>query len=1153
MISQFDLLKQRRFLPLFLTQFFGALNDNFFRGALASLIVYSGNTLSPHAGLLSVIVAAVFILPFFLFSAVSGQIADKYEMSRLIRLSKIAELGVMVGAVYGFYTHNILLLIILMFLKGIQATFFGPLKYAILPSVLGENELIAGNGVIDASTFLAILIGTIFGTTLIFLPYGSLIVSGILLLWALIGLTASFSIPKTVILDKTLKINLNFIQETFKLMNYTRQQTRIFLSILAISWFWFFGMTFLAQFPVYTREIIHAKPAIMTLFLSLFSIGIASGSLLCNRLLKGKIDSTYVPMSIFGMSIFSLDLYHASHYFMLIPTSAPLLGLVGFLAHLQGLRILADLFCMAMMGGLFIVPLYAILQHEGESSHLSRIIASNNIINSIFMGVSTIMVGILLACHVSVAQIFHIVAILNIFVAIYICRLLPAALPRTVVQALCKLFYRVDIHGMENYYAAGERVVIIANHLSYLDACLFAAFLPEELTFAVNTVVANQWWVKPFLFFVNTFPVDATKPMAIKSLIEYVRQNKRCVIFPEGRVTVTGALMKIYEGPGMIADKAQAKLLPIRIEGAEYTLFSRLKGKVPVKWFPKITITILPPQAFELDQQCFGRKRRQIISAKLYDLMRDMLLTSSDYKKPLFYEFIQAAKLQGGAHIIAEDIRRIPINYRKLLMGAFVLGHEVKKISRYQEKIGILLPNTIANAVLFLGCQAYGRIPAMLNFSAGAKNLLSACQTAQIRTVYTSREFIQKAKLEPVLDYLLNYNIKIVYLENTRKSINIISKLLSLLFSVFPKTYYKFLHKIKTDQDLERLSEQPAVTLFTSGSEGAPKAVLLSHANILANCVQISTSIDFGPQDQLFNALPVFHSFGLTGGMILPLLRGTRVFFYPSPLHFRIIPELVYDTSSTILFGTDTFLARYAKCAHPYDFYSIRYVFAGAEKLRDETRHLWSEKFGVRVLEGYGATETSPVLSLNTPMRYKQGTVGKLLPGIQYKIEPVPGIPEGGQLWVSGPNIMMGYLFPEKPGHVVPPPHNWYDTGDIVDIDSEGFIRLKGRVKRFAKIAGEMISLGLVEDTIGQLWPDYYHAVINLPDDNKGEKLVLITNYPEINAQTNQKEINQFFKQQGLSELSIPKKIQYIKTMPLLGTGKIDYVTLLSRLGFNVF
>lgn len=326
--------------------------------------------------------------------------------------------------------------------------------------------------------------------------------------------------------------------------------------------------------------------------------------------------------------------------------------------------------------------------------------------------------------------------------------------------------------------------------------------------------------------------------------------------------------------------------------------------------------------------------------------------------------------------------------------------------------------------------------------------------------------------------------------------------------------------------------------LFTSGSEGVPKGVVLSHKNIQANRYQLASRVDFGPTDIVFNALPIFHSFGLTGGTLLPMLSGTRTFFYPSPLHYRIVPELVYDTNATIMFGTDTFLSGYARFANAYDFYSVRYVFAGAEKLKEETRRLWSEKYGVRIFEGYGATETSPALSTNTPMHNKSGTVGRLLPGIKYSLEDVPSIDDGGKLIVSGANIMKGYLLSENPGILVPPTDNKYDTGDIVDFDEDGYITIKGRAKRFAKIAGEMVSLTAVETFLSDLWPDNHHAVVSIPDAKKGEALVLVTDKQD----AVRSGILAYAKKNGIGDLSVPKNIKTVDSVPLLGTGKTDYV-----------
>lgn len=692
---------------------------------------------------------------------------------------------------------------------------------------------------------------------------------------------------------------------------------------------------------------------------------------------------------------------------------------------------------------------------------------------------------------------------------------------------LFKLLYRVEVKGLENYNKAGKRALIVANHLSFLDATLIALFLPEKPMFAVNTNIAKRWYFKPFLAMVKAFPLDPTNPMATKGIINEIRKDQKCVIFPEGRITVTGSLMKVYEGPGMIADKAGALILPIRIDGAQYSPLSRIKGKVRIRMFPKITITMLEPRKFEVPEEIKGRNRRHTTGVKLYDLMSQMLFDSSDYKKTLFASVIDQSHIHGRKHIIAEDAMRKPINYGELITRSFVLGNKIAKDTKQGEYVGVMLPNMVSSIITFFALQATGRVPAMLNFSTGAKNLISACKTATIKTVYTSKQFIASGSLDELVKAIEKEGVKIIYLEEFTRNISFFNKLIGLIASYIPSVFYK-----------KPSYENAAVVLFTSGSEGVPKGVVLSHKNIQANRFQLASRVDFGPTDIVFNALPIFHSFGLTGGTLLPMLSGIKTFFYPSPLHYRIVPELVYDTNSTIMFGTDTFLSGYARFANAYDFYSIRYVFAGAEKLKEETRKLWAEKYGVRIFEGYGATETSPALSTNTPMHNKPGTVGRLLPGISYKLEKIPGIEDGGKLIVRGENIMKGYLLSDNPGKLVPPVGGSYDTGDIVAFDDDDYITIKGRAKRFAKIAGEMVSLTAVETYLAKLWPANQHAVITIPDSKKGEALVLVTDKQD----ADRSEISSYAKQNGIGELSVPKNIKIVDKVPILGTGKTDYL-----------
>jgi acyl-[acyl-carrier-protein]-phospholipid O-acyltransferase/long-chain-fatty-acid--[acyl-carrier-protein] ligase len=697
---------------------------------------------------------------------------------------------------------------------------------------------------------------------------------------------------------------------------------------------------------------------------------------------------------------------------------------------------------------------------------------------------------------------------------------------KTFLRLILTKFYKVKIKGLENYQKAGNRVLIVANHLSFLDAILLVVFLPDRPMFAINTFISKQWWMKPFLALAETFSLDPTNPMAVKRLISEIKKDKKCTIFPEGRITVTGSLMKIYEGPGMIADKSDAMILPIRLDGAQFSPFSRLKGRVRIRLLPQITLTILPPVKFKVSKEITGRQRREANADKLYDIMTEMLFESSDYKKTLFSSLLDAKKIHGRNHPIIVDAERKTLTYSKLIARCFVLGKEIEKETKAGEYVGLMMPNMNSSIVTFFAIQAFGRVPAMLNFSTGGANFIAACRVAKIQTIFTAKKFIEGAKLQKLIEAAENEKIRVIYLEDIAKRIGILEKICGFFKACFAEKFYQ-----------PTSPENPSVILFTSGSEGTPKGVVLSHKNIQANRFQLASRVDFSSKDTVFNALPIFHSFGLTGGTLLPILGGIKTFFYPSPLHYRIVPELVYDTNSTIMFGTNTFLSNYARFANAYDFYSIRYVFAGAEKLDKETRKTWSEKFGVRIFEGYGATETSPALSTNTPMHNKPGTVGRLMPGIKTKFEEIPGITDGKKLIVSGPNIMKGYLLSNNPGKIIPPQDGWYDTGDIVAIDDKGYISIKGRAKRFAKIAGEMVSLTATEVNIAKLDPKSAHAIVAIPDAKKGEQLVLMTT----NQNLKRADISTYFKENQITELSVPKEIIVVEKLPLLGTGKVDY------------
>jgi acyl-[acyl-carrier-protein]-phospholipid O-acyltransferase/long-chain-fatty-acid--[acyl-carrier-protein] ligase len=694
------------------------------------------------------------------------------------------------------------------------------------------------------------------------------------------------------------------------------------------------------------------------------------------------------------------------------------------------------------------------------------------------------------------------------------------------VKILLVKWFRVEIKGE---YKPEKNSVIIANRTSVIDVLLLSVFLPEQLTVALHPALYKKFWVKLFMLFTDVIVIDPASAVASKVLIKAIRAGKRCVIFPQGLLGQHAASLKVFDGPGFIVQKAGAEVVPIRIEGAEHSIFSVNKSKHKISLFPKITLHILPSQLFIQPEHV--PVDRQAVSRRLFLLISELTFANSFQPSSLFSALIDGVTLGIKNKSRIEDVNRTPLTYRQFIARCFILGRQIKKQTDAGEYVGVMMPTTIAGMVTFFALQAYRRIPAMLNFSMGYYNLLSACHTAGIKTIYTSRQFIATAKLEVLIEELKTAGLMVRYLEDFKTSIHLGNKLSGLVKGMFPSIVYKLLGaKVN--------SEQTGLILFTSGSEGVPKGVALSHANILANCCQVIARVDFTKRDVFFNALPIFHCFGLTMGSIVPLITGTKCFFYPSPLHYKVIPGLVYQTSATIMFGTDTFLTGYARAADKHDFNSVRYIFAGAEKVKPETIRHWTENFGVKLYEGYGATETSPVISLNCPMASQFGSVGLLLPYMESKIEPVEGIAEGGRLLLRGPNVMGGYINPDKTLNA--PINGWYDTGDIVTLSKDGFITLIGRAKRFAKIAGEMVSLTAVESVASSIWPELLNAAITTKCPKKGEQILLFTEAEFADKPSFIKKI----KEQGYSELLLPNTIYPNSKIPILPSGKIDYLTL---------
>ena len=679
-----------------------------------------------------------------------------------------------------------------------------------------------------------------------------------------------------------------------------------------------------------------------------------------------------------------------------------------------------------------------------------------------------------------------------------------------------------------------EKGIYISNHVSWLDPVILFVFLPNDPVFLLHPKLYRNHWIRFFLHYADKKEFNYMNALDAKKAIETIKEQGYVVMFPEGCMTDSGDIMKIYEAPAVVADRTGAPLIPIWIDGAEYSIFSETGDKQPHRPFPKIKVKVGTPHPVIINEEL--KKNRDYLRDITYHLMNNIRFEMCFKTNiTIFKKLLRTSRIFGKTGLfsrreILEDINREPQTYRDLLLRSYILGKKLTPLTKQGENVGLILPNMTATIAVFFGLSGYARVPVMLNFSLGGSIVASMCKTALVKRVITSKAFVEKAKLEPVMEVLQNEKVKITYLEDIAKSVHLGDKLRAL-----------FLYKIKKEP-IPQKSSDPAVILFTSGSEGFPKAVVLTHANILSNVVQTRCFEQPNAKDILFNSLPLFHSFGLTVGVMYPLFSGAKVFLFPSPLLYRTITELLYELKITIMVATDTFYRAYANISHPYDFRTVRLCYAGAEAVKNDTRNMISERLGVRLMEGYGTTECSPIVCVNNLLFNKFGTLGKLPPAVEHKLEPVPGIKTGGELCVRGPNIMKGYMYADNPGVLVPPKDGWYHTGDVVVIDELGFVKIVDRVKRFAKIGGEMISLSAVVNIANEIWlTDEFHCgVVAIPSDKKGEQIILVTN----NKEATRSQFSAKVHEKGLSELYVPAQVLYKKELPLLATGKADNITL---------
>ncbi|ESW63345.1 AMP-binding protein [Mesorhizobium sp. C277A] len=686
-----------------------------------------------------------------------------------------------------------------------------------------------------------------------------------------------------------------------------------------------------------------------------------------------------------------------------------------------------------------------------------------------------------------------------------------------------KLAYRIDDRRIRIARNAPTPVIYVVSHQSRFEPALMLSLLPDDTLHILDEASARSPWMEPWRELGRTIAFNAEHLFVSRRLVRVLKGKGRLAVYLPDDVEPDVKTFRLFRAVTRIAMQADARIVPIFVTGSRDLPVSLTpKNRAPRHWFPKLSISVLEPMTIA---ELVARNPDQASNTNaLFDRIAEARLYGSNLDRGLFLAMRDAADRTGASHPIIEDVISGSLSYRKMFIGARVLGRRFEAVAAPGEAVGVLLPNANGVVLSFVGLLSAGRVAAMINYTAGPASVTAAVRAAVIRTVVSSRAFVEKAALADIIASIEAGGAKMLWLEDVRASVTTLEKLAAAVLWRFP---------------LQRQdAAKPAAILFTSGSEGTPKAVVLSHRNLQANAMQAEARITISPSDILLNVLPVFHSFGLTGGTILPLVTGVKLFLYPSPLHYKIIPEIARKVKPTIMFGTDTFLANYARTAKDGDFSSLRFVVAGAEAVKPETRRVYRERFDASIIEGFGLTEAAPVVAVNTAIHGRDGTVGRLLPAMRMKLEPVEGIEGAGRLWLDGPNLMMGYMTADRPGELQPL-DGWHDTGDIVSVDREGFITIRGRAKRFAKIAGEMVSLGAVEMLVQSLWPEERHAAVAVPDKRRGERIVLVTTADDADPE----ELRAFGKKAGAAELMVPNDIVKVGEIPVLGSGKTDYVS----------
>ncbi len=1108
-----DKTRKKSFWALMVTQFFGAFNDNVFQIVVALLVIKWMDEAS--AKKMVAMSGVVFAAPFLLFSLGAGRLADRWSKARIIVLTKTFDLFVVALVLTGIYIENIPLILVSLFLLALQSTFFAPAKYGILPELKTEAELSQANGLLSVASFIAILTGTIAGTFLINNINAIAIMTGVMAIGSLVG---SLFIEKVPAANPQQELKWNPLPDFFKNWTLVKGNRPLRLSLIAVSYFWFVGGVLHLNTLVYVKQVMHLSDKVSGFLLTAIVIGIALGSLLAGKLSKDKVELGLVPIGAIGTSLFTLDLYfsHGSLY-----------------------RTLFDAFMLGMSSGIYVIPLNTLIQLRSPKTERGRILSTANFMSFIAILLASGFLWVMNTLfNANPAQVFMVLGFLSLGATVTIYLYLPQAFMRLLLYFLTNTFYRLNVRGRENVPIQGP-ALLVPNHVSMADPFLIAGALSRLVRFIMFRAMYDRPFIRPFVKSMDVIPISENdNPKEImRSLLaarKKLEEGHLVCIFAEGEISRLGGFVMGFKRGLEIIMKGMdnVPIIPVHLEGVWGSIFS-FEGK---KWLWKWPRQIPYPVTVTFGKPMFKAAPHQI-RQEVMDLGSEAFRAHRKKDPTLFETFLSQVKTSPSQKIVS-DSSGMELSYLELLTASALLG---KKLN-LDKAVGILLPPCVAGVLANVALASQGSTPLNLNYTLSKEAVDQIAARAGVKKIITSAKMLEKLGWEKNENHILIESV----LQGISKSEKILTGLLLRILPLFilKRTYFK-----KASHSLDDM----ATIMFTSGSTGIPKGVCLSQGNVLSNIQSLTMILKMTHDDVILGVLPFFHSFGFTGSLWFPLLAGFKATYHNNPLDSKTIGDLCQKEKVTFLIGTPTFLSAYIRRIDKEKFATLRFAVAGAEKLRPELAKSWEEKYGVPILEGYGCTELSPVVALNVPdimdgelfqVGRKVGKIGRPIPGISVKIvDPQTGAllkpGEQGLLMVKGPNVMCGYLDePEKTAEVIK--DGWYSTGDIANIDEDGFIEITDRLSRFSKIGGEMVPHIMVEQKLHEMAKsvDRIFVVSSIPDEKKGEALVVVTA-----GFTG--DIDQLWKDLNASDIPklwIPAKDKFIsiEAIPVLGSGKVD-------------